>query len=276
MKRKLNNEFTKLNFPEKRIKKNVNNDNLIQSYLIAIDNKNKKEIETLYEININNNTKKDIVYEMYNENQLNSERLQFIIGNCTRYLTISSPLIKKLMQDNNKELLEILFKNHLKCYDNTFIIKLLNYYRNKIPISNSGICTLITNDKYKISTELNENINQYDSSYYLFNTCESGNEAAVKFLLKHGADITIKDKDNRIALARACESGNLELVKYLVHHGADINNEDNFGYTHIFNACHSGNIGLVKYLVEQGLDISKESNDGYTPLFYACETGNLN
>jgi len=143
------------------------------------------------------------------------------------------------MKDNNKELLEMLFDNYLKCYDNSFIINFLNYYENKIPISNSNLNTLINKDKYKISTKLNEDFTRYDSSYYLFNACKSGNETAVKFLLEHGANITIKDKDNRLALARACESGNLDLVKYLVHRGADINNENNFGVTHIFNACIS-------------------------------------
>jgi len=69
----------------------------------------------------------------------------------------------------------------------------------------------------------------YDSSYYLFRVCKRGNEAAVNFLIEHGADMTIKDKDNRIALAWACQSGNLHLVKYLVRIGADINNENNLG-----------------------------------------------
>jgi len=34
---------------------------------------------------------------------------------------------------------------------------------------------------------------QYDSSYYLFNVCKSGNKAAAKFLLEHGANINIKN-----------------------------------------------------------------------------------
>jgi len=105
--------------------------NLIQSYLMAINNKNKKEIEILYKINSKNNIEKVMVYEIYNKNKLNSERLQFIIKNCTTYLNISSSLIKKLMKDNNKELLEILFKNHLKFFDNEFILNLLKYYESK-------------------------------------------------------------------------------------------------------------------------------------------------
>jgi len=68
-------------------KKVIINYNLIQSYLTAIDNKNKKKIEVLYRLgrnnNNNNNIKNDIVYEMYNENELNYERLQYIIENCT-------------------------------------------------------------------------------------------------------------------------------------------------------------------------------------------------
>jgi len=59
-------------------------------------------------------------------------------------------------------------------------------------------------------------------------------------LLEHGADISITDKDNRIALCKACESGNLELVKYLVHFGADINNENNYGITHIYFSTFTG------------------------------------
>jgi len=57
--------------------------------------KKKNKIEKLYKINNKNNIEKDIVYEMYNKNELNSERLQFILENCTSYLNISS-LIKKI------------------------------------------------------------------------------------------------------------------------------------------------------------------------------------
>jgi len=63
----------------------------------------------------------------------------------------------------------------------------------------------INSDKYIISTEFK---NQYDSPYYLFNECESRNEAVVKFLLEHN-NIMMKGKKNNIALSKACESGNL-------------------------------------------------------------------
>ena len=136
-----------------------NNLNVINDILnlMVINNKNKEEIKNLY----NENNENTI------ENKLNSERLQFIINNCTS--NISSSLINKLMKDNNIKLLEILFKNHLKFFDNDFIINILNYYKNKTPISNSDLYTQINNEKYKISTILNRDY-YYDSSSYLFSS----------------------------------------------------------------------------------------------------------
>jgi len=101
------NELTNKNI----IVENSNEDFLIQSYLIAIDNKNKNEIKTLYHNANENNIKKDIIFELYNRNQLNSERLQFALENCALYLNISSDLIKKLMKNNHKELSEIILKH---------------------------------------------------------------------------------------------------------------------------------------------------------------------
>ena len=49
---------------------------------------------------------------------------------------------------------------------------------------------------------MNNSFNRNDSSYYLFNACENGNEAAVNFLLKHGVDIAIKGKNNNITLVK--------------------------------------------------------------------------
>jgi len=255
----------------RNITERMNEDNLIQSFLMAIDKKNKKGIEALCNKNNKYDIKENTVYEMYIKNELNSERLQFIIENCISSMNISSFLIKQLMMDNNKELLEILFEKHLKFFDNKFILKLLKHYESKTSISDSELYPEIYNDKYKISTELDKTFDKYDSSVYLFNACKNGNEAAVKFLLEHGANMKMKDKDNRIALARACESGNLHLVKYLVQLGADINNENNLG-----DACSSGNLDLVKYLVEHGLNINKEENNGCIPLFNACENEHIN
>jgi len=75
-------------------------------------------------------------------------------------------------------MLEIFLKNYFKFFDNNFIIKLLKYYKSKTPIANSELYPLINSDTYKIPLEFIKNFGWlYDSSYYLFNACESGNEA---------------------------------------------------------------------------------------------------
>ncbi len=128
------NKINKMNTLEshynEKVYKNVNNDvsnknkpiedSLIQLYLNAIDKKNKKKIKIIHEENNQNNINRDIVYDIFINNKLNCERLQFIVDSSTIYLNISSTLITKLLLDNNKELLEILFKNSL----NFSIIKL--------------------------------------------------------------------------------------------------------------------------------------------------------
>jgi len=174
--------------------------------------------------------KRTFFFEIYNYNKLNSERLQRIIEFYAPILTTSFYLIKKLMKDNNEEILEILFKHH---FDNFTIIDYLNYYKYKTQISDSKLYTKINNDKYKISTEVKKyydnNINldvvdreyHYYSSYYLFNACESGNKTAIKYLLEHGADINKENTLGETPLFIAYSKGNKNVVQYLVEKGAN-------------------------------------------------------
>ncbi|ORX78660.1 ankyrin [Anaeromyces robustus] len=117
----------------------------------------------------------------------------------------------------------------------------------------------------RIIYKFNNDFEEYDSSYYLFNACKSGNKIKVKYLLEHGADMTIIDKFNRIALVRvydkgdspicsACQSGNLN--KYCqIFSRAGIKNS--YGETPLFIACENGHFSVVKYLVEQEAKINK-------------------
>ena len=174
--------------------------------MTAIDNKNKEKVKDLYKENIKNNIEEDIVYEMYKNRKLNSERFQFIIDNCTDYLNISSFFVKEPIFEDDIELLEVLF-NNLKFFDNRFIINLLNYYNNKTPISNAYLYPLINNDKFKILTKKNnkffrKNKNRFiirfkfrnykNSSIYPLNACENGNKAALKYFVELGFNIKNK------------------------------------------------------------------------------------
>ena len=267
-------------------------------YVSAIDNEDIKEIEELSRRIIKSN-KDDVIFEMYNKELLTADRLDFIMKNCTKYLNISSNLIKCLLRNREVNLLDIIF-SHYKFYDNEFIVELLLYYKKKTPISTSNLHEIISIEKYKILTNsgkylINEfnkkyinihivkylvenesDINDYnkDGETPLFYACKNGNETLVKYLVERGADINKENKYGYTPLFYACKNGIETLVKYLVEHEADINKENKYGNTPLFYACKSGNQALVKYLVEQGANINKENKYGYTPLFYGCENGN--
>ena len=59
----------------------------IHDLIVAIDYKNIYDIEKLSN-DINKNYHMDVIFELYNNKLLTSERLQFIMKNCTKYFNI--------------------------------------------------------------------------------------------------------------------------------------------------------------------------------------------
>ena len=244
----------------------------MDSIIDAIHNENIDEINALiHNSNKDIKNKRDILYEIYDKNELSESRLKFIIENCSKYINISSPLIKRLIKEDNFPLFSIIFEN-LYFFDNEFILNfLLLNYKNKTPISTSDLKQQISKYKYHKPDKCLYKI----CNDFLYNACETGNENMFFFLIRHGADINIED-EYQTPLSEACRGGNVNIVNYLVEHGADINKEIFYGETPLFSACDNGNENIIKYLVEHGADISKENRDGETPLFYACYNGHEN
>jgi len=143
---------------KKMINKNLNKkfpnfdlyNTFIHDLIVAIDYKNIYDIEKLSN-DINKNYHMDVIFELYNNKLLTSERLQFIMKNCTKYFNISSNLIKKLIkEDDNISFLDIIF-SYLRFYDNKTILELLLHYKNKKKLSTLDLNQLFSNEKYKIS-----------------------------------------------------------------------------------------------------------------------------
>ncbi|KAG4083870.1 hypothetical protein H8356DRAFT_1089205 [Neocallimastix lanati (nom. inval.)] len=98
--------------------------NQFDNYLTAIDNKNIDEFKILITQDIienrllNKKYQKDILYETYDKKLLTIKRLKFVVYRCSKYITISSSLIKRLIKENNIQLLNIIFKTHRKLKKN--------------------------------------------------------------------------------------------------------------------------------------------------------------
>ena len=164
---------------------------ILHSIIEAIDTKNIEDIKFLNK-DMNENNKNDIIFELYNNNLLTSERLQFIMNCCTKYFNISPNLIKKLISESKVTFLDIIF-NYIKFYDNEFILHLLIYYKNKTTISTSDLNQQISNEKYKISinNELLDNSSYFDIGKYLSIECSKKYENIniIKYLIDNGIDI---------------------------------------------------------------------------------------
>src|SRR5688500_17166326 len=104
---------------------------------------------------------------------------------------------------------------------------------------------------------------------------ERGDVAAVKSLMKDGADVNAAQGDGMTALHWAADRGNAELAELLVYAGANISAQTRIGqYTPLHLAAKSGSAAVTKTLLTAGTDVNvRSSNSGVTPLHLAATSG---
>ncbi len=102
-----------------------------------------------------------------------------------------------------------------------------------------------------------------------------GDQAAVRDLLKQGADVNGAQGDGMSALHWAAERGDAELAGMLIYAGANIAAVTRIGqYTPLHLAAKSGSAPLTKALLKAGADVNARStNSGASPLHMAASSG---
>jgi ankyrin repeat protein len=105
-------------------------------------------------------------------------------------------------------------------------------------------------------------------------------EDVVEFLLAHGADPNIPDRNGLTPLEQACsrdKAVGLALASLLLAKGAQINptNETEFSTSPLEWAVTSDNPELVNFLLERGASVKPAKADSETPLHTAASRGNL-
>jgi ankyrin repeat protein len=103
-----------------------------------------------------------------------------------------------------------------------------------------------------------------------------GDAAAVKALLKEGADVNAARGDGMSALHWAAERGNAEIASVLLYAGANASAVTRIGqYTPLHVAARSGSPGVVELLLKAGAAVDALAvPSGATPLHLAASSGN--
>ena len=196
----------------KKKNKNIKESNInfkIELFIKDIDNGNLEILKTsINNINKNNLEKIDIPLEIYKNDFLTPNRLNFIMKNCSDILFISSSLLKILIKKNKIQLLRIIFDNS-KFYDNDFIKMLLFQYKNKRSIFVTDLNRIMSNDQYIIS--INKNIKKFQD--YFTRVCHEGKENIIKYLIGNGANVNNFNENHKTPLGCACEKGNEKISK---------------------------------------------------------------
>ena len=105
---------------------------------------------------------------------------------------------------------------------------------------------------------------------------QRGDKAAVKALLKDGADVNAAQGDGMSALHWAADRGDAELAEILLYAGASTSAQTRIGqYTPLHLAGKSGNAAVAAALLKAGADVNARStNSGVTALHMAASSGN--
>jgi len=153
---------------------------------------------------------------------------------------ISSELIINSIQEYRNDALEFIFKHYI--YDNTFILYLLNFCKNKVAFTDQQLQDIINKEKGKI--EVNDTL--YAASI------ESGNCNAVNILLNYdtGTKETIVDRIKQYNIFEiAVRENNYALVKKILDYDIYITEVDNLR-SFIIDAVETNSFDILKLLVE--------------------------
>jgi ankyrin repeat protein len=121
--------------------------------------------------------------------------------------------------------------------------------------------------------EVPENLHKKFTLLHRASYC--GQVEVVRFIANRGADINIRDANNRTALHLAAESGSVDIIKLLLDKGmsADLTNTNDARPLHV--SVQFGHFEATKTLVERGAAINSTNKNGVTPLMLAAAYGKL-
>ena len=102
-----------------------------------------------------------------------------------------------------------------------------------------------------------------------------GDEAAVRDLLSHGADVQTAHPDGMTALHWAAQGSFVAVAAVLIDAGANLDAVTRIGHhTPLHVASTTGHVDVVRVLLAAGSDATARTSSGVTPLHLAARAGN--
>lgn len=148
-----------------------------------------------------------------------------------------------------------------------------------IPIYNEEIYKACSNgelQKVKLMLEKNpELLNKKDKSQNtpLHYAASAGKIKVVKFLIRKGANLQVKNNYGWTVLHSSSYRGHTSISDLLITSGINIEEMDAFGWTPLFRAIQGGHKSMIEFLVIQGANTNVTDRDGHTPLYLSVVDG---
>lgn len=103
---------------------------------------------------------------------------------------------------------------------------------------------------------------------------QRGDVETVQNILEIGVNVNMTDIGGQSALWLAASADHLEVVKLLLKHGADIEVRNSLmGWTPLHIAAYNGHADMVQALVSAGANVDAKDNTGRTPADYTSAFG---
>eukprot|EP01041_Mallomonas_annulata_P004239 gene4239-8433_t len=117
-------------------------------------------------------------------------------------------------------------------------------------------------------------LKQYGSSA-LGGAAFFGKTEIIEYLLRRGADISIKSKNGYTSLMGAACCDHYEAVSLLIDFGAPINTANNSGHSALDRAVCRGYDNTVDVLLRNGANVDAQDNEGWTSVARGASYGHM-
>ena len=164
------------------------------------------------------------------------------------------------------------FKAWVRIYDRDSGVRMRNNFNHPSPLYYSALCgfdDLVAHLAIKHPQHVNAFGGKY--GFPLLAALSRGHTEVAELLLKHSADIDVRESMGKTILLMALSSFKMEndvlkIAKFLLTHGADVNARDVTFTSSLHLAEESGMQQVVAILLKHQADVNSQDNHGQTPL----------